>query len=282
MKDLLNTIKKCCVVVVLFITTNVLFLTPNIKAQDDEFENYAFDDNKKEKHPYFALSFGVNANFLFMNYDEINKKFSCENELCDKCDNLSFSGPIVGAELNFFTAMSPFINNARLGISYFWGIQEIEYKEAIPTPLSGVEEAGFIYNNRELSVSNCGIHFDYAIVPFKSLAILPGVGLKFGSMTLEHFETTLPENWNNNYVSSIGEKLEYSYVSVEPQMSIEYAITGFLMLRAAGRYVFSFDSPFVSNVWTINGDNPYSGVPKSVKPQGFSASIGLYLGLFNY
>jgi len=45
-------------------------------AQDNEFENYSFDDDKatSTKLPYFALSFGGNASALFMKYDDINKK----------------------------------------------------------------------------------------------------------------------------------------------------------------------------------------------------------------
>ena len=105
-------------------------------------------------------------------------------------------------------------------------------------------------------------------------------------MTLEQYKTVLPRSWKEGGAlvdpNLFNEQYKYSYIAIEPQISIEYAITGFLMLRAAGSYVLAFDNPFSSNVWTINGNNPYSDVPSSVKPQGFSASIGLYLGLFNY
>jgi len=265
MKHLLNLI-KIIIIIAILLPSNILL------SQDNEFENYAFDDNDKQKLPYFALSFGINANFLFMNYDEINKKSSIIHT-----DPLHFSGPVIGWGFDFFSAMSPLVNNARVGISYFSGSQAKELTETISLMNTSVD----INHHRKLSVSNVGIHFDYAFVPIKSLAILPGLGVKLGTMTLEQYRTQLPVDWSGVY-SSNGEKLEYSYIALEPQISVEYAITGFLMVRGAGYYVLPFDNPFYSNVWTTNGNNSYSGVPKSVKPQGFSASIGLYLGLFNY
>jgi hypothetical protein len=270
MKHLLNTTKNYYIVTILLILTNIVLQSPNIKAQDDEFENYAFDDNKKEKHPYFALGIGANLCFSFMNYEEINKKMVIP-------DKLNFDGPIIGYKIDFCTAMSPLVNNMRVGVSYYWGNQVKE--QSIFAPPN--EELGINFN-RKLSVNNLSIHSDYGFVPVKSLAVLPGIGLNFGTMALEYYETSLPQDWNNNNNTYYGENLKYSYIAIEPKINIEYAITGFLMLRAAGSYVFAFDSPFVSNVWTINGNNKYSGVPKSVKPQGFSASIGLYIGLFNY
>jgi len=265
-------------------------------SQDDDFENYRFDDDKvsTQKTPYFALSFGVTTSFLFMNYDDINSKLKCSDPTCKvlhySLDALDFSGPVVGLGFNFFTALSPLVNNARLGVSYFSGSQTNEFDDKTtfidPQDPQLKEQQININYNRKLSISDVGLHFDYAFVPMKSLAILPGIGIKTGSMTLEQYETTLPRDWNESPVLTTGaipnEKLEYSYVAFAPQLNIEYALTGFLMLRASGSYMLAVDSPFSKNAWTINGNNPYTGVPKSVKPQGFSATIGLYLGLFNY
>lgn len=279
MEHLFNQI-KIIIIIAALLSCNLIF------AQDDEFENYAFDDNETQKSPYFALSFGGNTHFLFMNYDEINKKLGIR-EVSNK---LNFSGPIFGWGFNFFSAMSPLVNNARIGINYFSGNQVKEFNNYLPM----MDTGGSIYNvnenyYRKLSVSHTGIHFDYAVVPTKSLAILPGLGLKMGSMVLEEYKTLFvdgtPKEWNKQGLIntiSLNEKIEYSYIALEPQLNIEYAITGFLMLRAAGSYVLSFENPFYNNAWTINGNNSLSGVPKSVKPQGFSASVGLYLGLFNY
>ena len=252
-----------------------------VSAQDDEFENYTFDDNDTQKLPYFALSFGGNIHSLFMKYDEINKKLGNS----DIMKELQFSGPIFGWGINFFSAISPLLNNTRVGISYFSGNQSQEFNKnvIIDSPVSTSIDINYY---RKLSITNTGLHFDYAIVPIKSMAILPGLGVKFGTMTLEQYSTGMQRDWNSkpNFIDTelFNEKLEYSYIAIEPQVNIEYAITGFFMLKAAAGYSLPFDNPFVGSAWTINGSNKYTGVPKDIKPQGFTASVGIYLGLFNY
>ena len=269
----------------------------SVFSQDDEFENYRFDDDKAstQKTPYFSLSFGGTVSFLFMNYDDINSKLKCQVPACkvlhpslDALDALEFSGPIVGLGFNFFTALSPLVNNARLGVSYKTGSKSLEktFNVLKEQSLDGKEITYGVNFFRNISLREAGFHFDYAFVPMKSLAILPGIGGKWGNMTLEQYMTITPADWNGGLTLSsnpaTNEKLKYSYFAFEPQINIEYALTGFFMFRATGSYMFSMDSPFVKNAWTINGNNPYSGVPKGVKPQGFSVTLGLYLGLFNY
>jgi hypothetical protein len=121
------------------------------------------------------------------------------------------------------------------------------------------------------------------------MAILTGIGAKLGNMTLEQYLTAdVSSKWNeyDGIVVDGGgfrnEKAEYSYIALEPQISIEYAFTGFFMMRVCGSYILPFDNPLVRNAWTVNGNNAYANVPKGVKPQGFQMSFGIYLGLFNY
>jgi hypothetical protein len=262
-------------------------------SQDDNFEDYQFDDDatSSAKQPYFALSVGGTASFLFMNYDDINKKLWNGVSYADNNEhNLTFDGPLVSWGFDFFTALSPLINNARLGISYQTGSKEKEVSDppfqVVDTATSTITEIGINYF-RKISVNTVGIHFDYAFIPIKSLAILPGVSVKFGTMSLEQYTTLTPSVWNEKKPPSFvkdphNEKIEYSFMGIEPQLNIEYAFTAFLMFRLSASYLLTIDNPFYTNNWTINGNNSYSGVPSGVNPQGFSAYVGLYLGLFNY
>jgi len=263
------------------VTVLTLFLFSNSAfSQDDEFENYRFDDDKtsSQKTPYFALSFGETASFLFMNYDEINSKNNVFND--------EFSGPMLTWGFNFFTALSPLINNARLGVSYQTGSKYLETSTNYPLLLPNGNTVNQNVNfYRNISLRATGIHFDYAFVPLKSLAILPGIGVKWGNMILEQYMTVMPADWNNIGVTTtipFNEKLNYKFLAFEPTVNVEYAFTGYLMFRASASYMLTMDSPFVKNAWTINGNNAYTGVPEGVKPQGFSVTLGLYLGLFNY
>jgi hypothetical protein len=258
-------------------------------AQDDSFEDYQFEDDatSSAKQPYFALSFGGTSSFLFMKYDDINKKLNWSNDNHSIDQQMAFDGPLVSWGFDFFTALSPLINNARLGISYQSGNDEQEANATanfLDTATSNVVERTVNYY-RKISVNTIGFHFDYAFIPIKSLAILPGVGIKFGTMSFERYREFIPLNWNdptNNTDTPFGEKIEYSFMGIEPQLNIEYAVTSFLMFRLSASYMLTIDNPFYTNNWTINGNNPYDGVPSGINPQGFSAYVGLYLGLFNY
>jgi len=69
----------------------------------------------------------------------------------------------------------------------------LEHSQNLSEPVysSSIEDDISITENyyRSVSVNVTGVHFDYAFVPFKSLAILPGLGLKFGTMQLEQYFT---------------------------------------------------------------------------------------------
>jgi len=80
------------------------------------------------------------------------------------------------------------VNNTRLGFSYQTVSQSHETTKTEIMNNKNISVETNYYRN--LSVSITGVHFDYAFVPFKSLAILPGIGLKFGTMTLEQYQTT--------------------------------------------------------------------------------------------
>ena len=67
-------ISKLSTIFTFFIFSIVFISSPILLAQDNDFEDYAFDDYKKIKPPYFALSFGGHGTFLFLNYDDINNK----------------------------------------------------------------------------------------------------------------------------------------------------------------------------------------------------------------
>ena len=99
-----------------FVITFFIILSIPVKvlyAQDDTFEGYSFDDEFDKKPPYFALAFGINANFNIINFDAFNNRvpYGASNDIL-------FDGPLVGMEINFFSAIAPIINNARIGLSY--------------------------------------------------------------------------------------------------------------------------------------------------------------------
>ena len=243
-------ILKKTIFVLSFLMVCNLFISNPLKAQDERLDDFTFESEEMEdpKQPYFALSIGVTGNLLFTNYDELNNKFIAPKNM------ELFEGPMFTLGFNVFTALSPFVNNVRLGISY----------------------------TRNLSMQMTGIHFDYAFVPFKSFAILPGIGINLGNMKFEEFnKISSPVSWND-IKSTENNQINYSFMAVEPQVNLEYALTGFLMLRAGVSYIASFDNPLSTYAWTINGNNELKDVPSNINPKGLNVKLGIFLGLFNY
>ena len=263
-------ILKKTIFVLSFLMVCNLFISNPLKAQDERLDDFTFESEEMEdpKQPYFALSIGVTGNLLFTNYDELNNKFIAPKNM------ELFEGPMFTLGFNVFTALSPFVNNVRLGISYNSGSKLTEMKT--------VEESIETNSTRNLSMQMTGIHFDYAFVPFKSFAILPGIGINLGNMKFEEFnKISSPVSWNDIKATE-NNQLNYSFMAVEPQVNLEYALTGFLMLRAGVSYIASFDNPLSTYAWTINGNNELKDVPSDINPKGLNVKLGIFLGLFNY
>lgn len=251
-------------VALLFCVCSVTFLV----AQDYEFEDYDFSSSDKATaQPYFALSFGGTASFQFMDYDALNEhlgKLLVGSQIADVPD---IDGQFMSYGFNFFTALSPLINNARLGISYQTGSREVEQNYAI---------LGNVNLYRKVEVNQIGINFGYAWVPMKGFAIIPELGVNVGDMLVQQCVTNTSTTISSAYTFS------HHYIAVTPQVNIEYAVTSFLMLRLNGSYSFYMNNPVYENTWTYNGNNKYEAMPDKVKPAGFSASVGVFIGLFNY
>lgn len=264
------------VLLALFIFSNSIDLFAF--AQDDRLDDFTFESEEieDEKQPYFAISAGATGSLLFMKYDDLNLRIP-ENIHSEK-----FTSPIFLTGFNIFSALSPFVNNARIGFSYQTGSKILDDTKDEST----TAEYKINFTDK-LSLQLAGLQFDYAIVPTKSLAILPGIGIKWGTLTFENFATALPYSWNSpsdiyNRTNQTNNKMQYSFMAVEPKLDVEYALTGFLMFRASAGYVFAFNNPLSKYNWTINGNNEMRDVPSSIKPQGLSLQAGIFLGLLNY
>lgn len=131
-----------------------------------------------------------------------------------------------------------------------------------------------------------GFSLDYGYVPFKGFAILPGLNLGWGRYELESIETPLNVDWSDfdkiDITNTKMNQIENSFMFVQPQISFEYAVTNFAMLRANVAYNVTFDNPLVDKEWVLNKTTDIKNVPSKMNSNGVSFEIGIYLGLFNY
>lgn len=253
--------------------TFILFYSITIFAQDEYLDELEFGEQplSEQKPPYFAIAGGYNGNFLFINVKDLNNHLKAKNFNFDE-----FKSPFFMSGAEGFVAI-PFIPNVRIGFLGLGGsqtnkkditISSVDYKQSI-----------------EFSFSYQGLLIDYAFVPMKSLAILPGLGIGWGNVQLEYSQTEKEFDWNNIQMSSVGNnflnRLEATYSFLNPRINIEYALAPYLMFRLSGSYMWSF-ALTGDWKWKYNREADMKNVPKEINASGLNLQFGVYVGLFNY
>ncbi len=241
-----------------------------LQAQDDRLDDLSFDEAplKDEVIPYFAIGVGPVFNFAFADLKEVNARGA-------QLGLGEIKSPVfqIGAEL--FTAIG-LISNVRLGFSWVSG----------SSTTSADVSVNNVAVNRTLlyGISSRTVHIDYAWVPVKSLAILPGVGLGWGDQRLETYQSQKQLNWadladSTNFAPSPNAytALKQSTLYVLPRLNIEYAVTPFLNLRANASYTVQVSQ----GDWKANNYATVADVPSSISVSGLNLQFGVFVGLFN-
>jgi len=245
-------------------------MTTVLVAQDDKLDDLTFEEMplKDESVPYFAVGVGPTLSFFMPNYDDVNA-------LGTSLGIGTISGPIAQWGGEIFTAIGV-VPNMRVGFSWVTGNNSASKDTALQS------ESTPVTRSMKYSVSMRTLKLDYAIVPFKSFAIIPGVGVGFGTLTLETYQSaknrtwpdygTIPATSPDSYTI-----LERSVIYAAPKLDLEYAVTPFLNLRVNASYALQLGG----GDWTGNRTAVVSDVPSGIKLQGFSAQFGVFIGLFN-
>jgi len=250
--------------VAISLTTSVVI------AQDDKLDDLTFEEMplKDESVPYFAVGVGPTLSLYMPNYDDVNA-------LGAKLGIGTMSGPIAQWGGEIFTAIGV-VPNMRVGFSWVTGNNSAS-KDTVLVSGGPSYTRAIKYN-----VSMRTLKIDYAIVPFKSFAIIPGVGLGFGTLTLETYQSAAARTWPDYGTIPATSPdsytiLERSVIYAAPKLDIEYAVTPFLNLRLNASYALQV----AGGDWTGNKNAIVSDVPSGIKLQGFSAQFGIFVGLFN-
>ncbi len=241
-----------------------------LKSQDDDLKNLGFEEETyiEESLPYFGIGGGFTVSLIIYNFDETNKLF-----LNYGFGNSALSGPtwLYGGE-GYLVTFWP--KNVRIRIFGLGGSQSTSFD----TLLSNVN----LTRDCEFSVSLTGLSFDYAIVPFYRFAIIPGLAFGWGNMKadISQGKTFSWENFNSSIDSLyFFNRAEANFLYLQPNLSIEYAITDFLMFRLNAGYTLSLIS---KDAWTYNKSSKLQNVPDGINANGFSVQLGIFAGLFNF
>lgn len=249
-----------------FMLILMVFMTFGIvTAQDDRLNELNFDEEPlpEETVSYSAIGIGPAVNVFLPNVDDINA-FAATQGLG------SMDSPMVLVGAEFFTAIG-IVPNARIGFSWLTGT--VGTIKDLPSTGGTTETRSIDY-----AVSTRALHLEYAIVPAAKLAILPGVAIVWGYSTITNSRSTGDFDWTSTAPAGTTQQvLGQSALSIMPRLSIEYAVTPFLNIRAQGAY----SAQLSASDWIANTHAGAVNVPSSIAVSGLSAQIGVFVGLFN-
>lgn len=250
----------------------VILSNISIFAQESNIDdfNYETEDVKTEAQGYFSIGAAYTATLNFVNFDDvnlINKKFGFED----------FKTPLLanGFEIKTGTVL---FKNFNIGFFSNSGIAQ----KIADTTLSSINYKRI----NSYSIENLGFLFEYSIVPVKSLAISPGLQIGFGKIGIEYSQSPSMVNYQELPIKSAENSyfnvFEKSFLNIEPKLSIEYAVTTFLMFRVTASYNISIDNPVSGGNWTYNGASEVNNLPEKINMQNFNLQLGLFIGLMNF
>lgn len=254
-----NKLKQPIIIALLFLMGFVL------NAQDDKIENLTFEETPviNESPVYFSIGLGYLGNFFFANYTDVNTKIKSSFTGLPE-----LSGPVYMQGAHGFVSIG-IIKNLRFGFFGYGGTKSV-------TMTSGTNTMGVNYG-----VGITGASIDYGIVMFKSFAVLPGINIGAASVDIDFYNTSSTIDWNNinNVPETSGylKRMEGKFYYIQPNISLEYALSPFLMFKAGAGYSLSF-----SPSWKYNTNATLDNVPSSINASGLNAFIGLSLGIFNF
>ncbi|MFY8162307.1 MAG: hypothetical protein ACOVNU_13320 [Candidatus Kapaibacteriota bacterium] len=235
-------------------------------AQDDRLDELPFDEEPLEENTksYFAIAGGATLSFMFVNFDDMNAFLTNkENPAIPK----QLEGPLLMTGGTGFTGV-PWVPNLRVGVSGMAGTSTVEY--LVETNKKQVD----------YTVSSFGLNFDYGFVLTKSLALLPGVGVNFGSTTIEYINNgqDLPWGTPNDLTNSYIARMNNDYIMLQPSLNLEWAALDYLAIRFGGGFSYQVNA----SEWTLNKNDKVTGAPDGLKLSAPYAQIGILVGLFNY
>ena len=237
-------------------------------SQDDRLDEFTFEEEEyKQDRKYFGIGGGYSGSFFMNELTGVNDFMTNNNFGLDELNNNVYHH---GVELMSSTVIIP---NTRIGFFRYAGAQESTEDFEI--------NGDNVTRRAEYASFMTGVPLEYIFMPFKSFAIIPGIGLGYGTVDFEISQAPGkvdagnigPAADGNSYIH----KINSSYFFAAPRLNIEYAVSQFTVVRLGAYYLTSF-----SYDWQYNKEAAANNVPSDMENNGYAIQIGLYIGLFNY
>jgi len=214
----------------------------------------------------FGIAGGINATWMFPNYDEINKQlpaFGIDDELSGGL--LTWGG---GGYVYLLI-----VDDLRIGGMGFGGTKSVSSNSN-----------GF---NREVIYGMSGGAFtvEYTLPFVKRIGISFGGMIGGGKLTVDLYKNNNDFSWQETWdefndpegIENISRRIKNNYITLTPTLNIDVPFTRFFAVRVGTGYQFT-----MSECWTIENNKTLENVPTSLSGDAFFLQIGLYLGFFAY
>ncbi|MCX6156142.1 MAG: hypothetical protein NT007_18490 [Candidatus Kapabacteria bacterium] len=246
-----------------------IFSSKYLSAQDNSLDTLNFQQSapQEEEKVYFGIGIGYHGSLLFGSTQTVNDKLAIDKfGFSSKLANRIFMNGIEGTIITF----KP--KNLRLSVYWQSGSIGINATQKI---------AGVDYNKYvDYSAGFTGLGLSYALMPFKSLAILPSLSGGLGRLSIENYRSK-SMSWGDlkppSDTLSYMIRSEWNGYFVAPALNIEYAVTEYLVAKFSAMYYYNS-----KGTWKNNNNFDLKDVPSTINNDGLALQVGVFFGLFNY
>lgn len=253
-------------------TGSAAIAQPNIARDTTHWnDEYVYNDNISMPRPQYSwIGAGFVAGALMTNLDDFNAKVS---QPFIKQD-LPTTVAMFGAHLFF---PFPWVKNLRIGGTYMNGRSQVCC--VADTAVSGQP----LMRTLRVSSSYGALTLDYNLpIYLKNCHVLAGVELGYGSLSVWAKQAAARTTFDigaefDNPSNNITHTYAASMIVYKPQVTFEWAPTGYLMFRASVGYQGTS-----IGTWQADEDVPLGNTDdlSTTKGGGLIANAGIYLGIF--
>jgi hypothetical protein len=270
---------------ILFIGFTIIIFNGNAKAQSDKgstMDTIINNDNDflksfevedvdtfAPKKFYKVLGFGYTGTFIMHKLGDFNTLIKDNNFNMPELKTPIY---LSGFNANFSVEQT---RNFNIGFSYSAGSKNVE--KSLSSDINPMLKD--YTRNINYKVSFTSIDLNYAIVPFESFAIMPGVSFGLSNLALKVYQSKSNYDFKRDLKdsNSFNYSLDGSFYFAEPHVNLQYKLSQNFCFRAGAGYSFAF-----SPDWKYNNDGTLSNMPSGVKPEGLNINFGIYFGFFDF
>ncbi|BDQ04167.1 hypothetical protein [Ignavibacterium sp.] len=221
----------------------------------------SFSQSQKFFDAPFGGGGGFTPSFYFTNFDAINSKLT-ENNFPEFSDKGIFT---TGGGGYIYIG---FIKYLRIGGLGFGGLVSNSFSNSIAN------------YQVDYSIGGGGVTIEYTLPFVKDFGVSLGAVIGASSLTMEIFQNSQSNDWNNIFsIASGNNLLRISRTSwmLSPTLNIDYPIYRFIALRLGAGYHFTFGGN-----WKANNNQAISNVPDNLNSKSFFIQLGIFGGFFSF